>query len=200
MSTRLQPFYEFDRSLDSTMSAEISMGQQGSEPLDLRTVIDTIPALLVSARPDGYVEFVNQGWRRYAGRALDELTGSGWKGVIHPDDISKLMYEWDTARATGKAFESEARVRGTDGEYHWFAIRKVPLRDHADHIVKWYGAAYDIDDRKRAEERLRQKEKELRTIVETIPAFVGTALPDGSVDFVSQSWLDYMRLSSEEWL
>jgi PAS domain S-box-containing protein len=182
------------------MSAEISMGQQESEPLDLRTVIDTIPALLVSARPDGYVEFVNQGWRKYSGRALDELTGLGWQAVIHPDDISKLIYEWDTARATGKAFESEARVRGTDGEYHWFAIRKVPLRDHADHIVKWYGAAYDIDDRKRAEERLRQKEKELRTIVETIPAFVGTALPDGSVDFVSQSWLDYMRLSSEEWL
>ena len=58
----------------------------------------------------------------------------------------------------------------------------------------------DIENLKRAEEQLRNNEKNLTTIIETIPAFVRTANPDGSIDFVSQSWLDYVGLSREEWV
>jgi hypothetical protein len=89
------------------MTAEIRGTPPTSQPLDLRTVIDALPALVVSALPDGCVEFVNQGWGEYAGRSLDELTGSGWQAVIHPADISKFVKEWNAARAAGKALHNE---------------------------------------------------------------------------------------------
>jgi signal transduction histidine kinase len=52
--------------------------------------------------------------------------------------------------------ESEARLRQADGEYRWFLIRNVPLRDESGNIVKWYGTSIDIEDRKQAEDALRQ--------------------------------------------
>src|SRR5271165_6073962 len=124
------------------MATEPGDGEKTDEPLNLRTVIDTIPALVVHALPDGSVEFVNQGWQQFTGRSADELTGWGWEAAIHPDDISRFIEEWATARVIGKAFESEARVRRSDGQYHWFLIRKVPLRDEAGQIVEWYGTAH----------------------------------------------------------
>jgi PAS domain S-box-containing protein len=99
------------------------------QPLDLRSVIDTIPALVVCALPDGSVEFANQSWREYTGSSLEQLTGWGWLNVIHPHDLPKFMDEWTAARAAGKPFKNEARVRRVDGEYRWFLISKVPLRD-----------------------------------------------------------------------
>jgi PAS domain S-box-containing protein len=182
------------------MAARTQGANPTREQLDLRTVIDTIPALVVCALPDGSVEFVNQSWRAYTGRSLEQLTGWGWQSVIHTDDLSKFMDEWTVARAAGKPFETEARVRRSDGQFRWFLISKVPLRDQTDQIVRWYGTGYDIEDRKQAEGRTQESDRELRTIIETIPAFVGTALPDGSVDFISQSWLDYTGLTREEWL
>jgi len=71
----------------------------------LRLVVDTIPALVVSARPDGSVDFINQGWRDYTGRSLGDLQGRGWNSVIHPDDLARFVDEWATARAAGKPFE-----------------------------------------------------------------------------------------------
>ena len=128
----------------------------------LRLVVDTIPALVVRARPDGSVDFINKGWRDYTGRSLDDLQGQGWNAVIHPDDLEKFVKEWATARAKGKPFENEARVRRADGVYRWFLIRKVPLRDDSGTIVKWYGTGYDIEDRKRAEEALQLTSHDLQ--------------------------------------
>ncbi len=128
----------------------------------LRLVVDTIPALVVSALPDGSVDFINKGWRDYTGRSLDDLQGQGWNAVIHPDDLEKFVKEWTIARAKGKPFENEARVRRADGVYRWFLIRKVPLCDESGTIVKWYGTGYDIEDRKRAEEALRLTSHDLQ--------------------------------------
>jgi PAS domain S-box-containing protein len=104
------------------MICNMSAGAQGAtrkgEPLDLRTVIDTIPALVVCALPDGSIEFVNQAWREYTGFSLEELTVWGWQTAIHPDDVSKFVEEWNVARTAGKPFENEARVRRADGQYH----------------------------------------------------------------------------------
>jgi PAS domain S-box-containing protein len=158
--------------------------------LDLRTVIDTIPALVVCALPDGSLEFVNQNWREYTGSSLEQLTGWAWQSVIHPDDVSKFMDEWNAARTAGKPFENEARVRRADDQYHWFSIRKVPLRDQTGQIVRWYGTGYDIEDRKQAENRIR-------LAVDTAPALLQSARPDGYVDFLNQGWLDYLGIPLE---
>jgi formate hydrogenlyase transcriptional activator len=173
------------------MAAETHGAKLQGEPLDMRAVIDTIPALVVCALPDGSVEFVNQGWREYTGSSLEKLTGWGWQTVIHPDDLPKFIDEWNAARAAGKAFENEARVRRADGQYRWFLISKVPLRDQTDQIVRWYGTGYDIEDRKQAEDRLR-------LVVDTTPALIHTGRPDGYLDYFNQRWLEYLGLSLED--
>jgi PAS domain S-box-containing protein len=168
------------------------------QPLDLRSVIDTIPALVVCALPDGSVEFVNQSWREFTGSTFDELTGWGWQTVIHPDDLRKFVDEWNAARAAGRPFENEARVRRADGQYHWFSIRKVPLRDQANQIVRWYGTGHDIEGLKRAEERLRQDELELRKLIDTIPAHVFVIQPDGTPVYANRPDLEYASLALED--
>jgi PAS domain S-box-containing protein len=124
----------------------------------LREVIDTIPGYVWSALPDGSLDFINRRWLEFSGVSLEEGLGWGWQAAIHPDDVARFVDEWRTAVACGKAMETEARVRRADGQYRWLLIRNVPLRDKGGKIVKWYGTSADIDDRKRAEEALRQSE------------------------------------------
>jgi len=179
------------------MIAEVPNAKRLGFPLDLRSVIDTIPALVVCALPDGSVEFVNQSWREFTGSTFEELTGWGWQTVIHPNDLRKFVDEWNAARAAGRPFENEARVRRADGQYHWFSIRKVPLRDQANQIVRWYGTGHDIEGLKRAEERLRQDELELRKLIDTIPAHVFVIQPDGTPVYANRQDLEYAGLTLE---
>src|SRR5262249_13606102 len=65
--------------------------------------------------------------------------------------LSVLLREWDRSVASGSLFEKEARIRRSDGEYRWFLMRAVPLRDDFGTIIKWYGTSIDIEDRKQAE-------------------------------------------------
>ncbi len=124
----------------------------------LRVVIDTIPTLVWSARPDGSVDFINQRWGEYTGLSLEE--GLGWKlgAVLHPDDGARFMNEWLATLSSGEPMRIEVRVPKADGEYRWLLVRNVPLRDGLGNIIKWYGSGIDIDDRKRAEDALRRSE------------------------------------------
>jgi len=117
-----------------------------------RLIIDTIPALAWSTLPDGSVDFLNQRWLDYTGLSLEQGRGRGWQVAVHPEDLPRLAEEWRAALAGGKQLETEARVRRTDGEFRWFLIRAVPLRDESGNIVKWYGTNTDIEDRKQVEE------------------------------------------------
>jgi len=177
------------------MAGETHGIQRQGEPLDLRSVIDTIPALVVCVLSDGSVEFVNQSWLEYTGFSLEHLAPWGWTTVMHPDDISKFTDEWNAARAAGKPFENEARMRRGDGQYRWFSIRKVPLRERNNQIVRWYGTGHDIDNRKQAEDGLRQSEAQFQLAIDAIPGLVWSALPDGHIDFLNQRWREYTGLT-----
>jgi len=127
----------------------------------LRLVIDTIPAHAWSARPDGSVDFINQRFLEFTGRSMADMLGWGWGSLVHPDDLTRYIGEWQAAVATGEPMESEARVRRMDGEYRWLLIRNVPLRNELGNTVNWYGTAIDIEERHRAEEALRRSEASL---------------------------------------
>jgi PAS domain S-box-containing protein len=135
----------------------------------LRLVIDTIPAHVWSARPDGSVDFINRRWLESTGLAMEDALGWDWGSVVHPDDLARYIDEWHAALAAGQPMESEARLRRADGKYRWWLIRNVPLRDEVGNVVKWYGTAIDIEDRKRAEEALRQSEEQWRDVFENNP-------------------------------
>ncbi len=146
---------ELHREIAERQRAEDAL--QRSED-NLRLVLDTTPALIHTGRPDGYLDYFNQGWLKYVGLPLEKLQGWGWTSVIHPDDVEGIVGKWRAALASGEPFEAEARVRRADGEYRWQLHRKVPLRDEHGNIVKWHGSSIDIDDRKRAEEERRRGE------------------------------------------
>jgi PAS domain S-box-containing protein len=125
---------------------------------ELRDVVNTVPAHVWSTSPEGEVDFVNDRWLQFTGLTLDGASGWKWEAVLHPDDRTRVVADWHTAVKNGQATESEARVRRADGEYCWWFIRNVPLRDETGKIVRWYGTAIDIEDRKRAEQALRRSE------------------------------------------
>jgi PAS domain S-box-containing protein len=155
----------------------------------LRLIIDTIPTIVWRKLPDGSADFLNRQFREYTGLSLEHGLGWGWANAFHPDD--RLMEEWRAALAAEKPFEKEARLRRADGQYRWFLIRAVPLRDGQSNVVKWYGTTSDIEDLKRAEDRVR-------LVINTIPTMAWTVRPDGVVDFINQRWLDYTGLSFEK--
>src|SRR5467141_3337446 len=130
----------------------------------LRDVIDTIPALAFSSSPDGKNEWVNRRWVEYSGLSPEASSGSGWRSMVHPDDLDEHVKKWQRSLASGEPFENEARRRSAKGEYRWFLVRAVPLHDAHGNILKWYGTLTDIEDRKKGEqerERLRQVEADL---------------------------------------
>src|SRR5438132_3582599 len=106
---------------------------------ELRDVVNTVPAHVWSASPEGQVNFVNDRWLQFTGLALDEAFGWKWEAVLHPDDRTRVVADWHTAVKNGQAMESEARVRRADGEYCWWFIRNVPLRDETGKLLRWYG-------------------------------------------------------------
>ena len=128
--------------------------------VNLRQVIDTIPAIVWSNLADGANDFSNQRWRDYTGISSDEARGWGWQAAIHTDDLPKLMETWLKMVETGKPWEFEARLRRHDGAFRWFLCRAHPLRDESGEVRWWFGTATDIDALKKTEERLRQDESE----------------------------------------
>jgi PAS domain S-box-containing protein len=134
----------------------------------LRDVVETIPAMTFTALPDGSCTFVNKRWTEYTGLSVEETSGIGWQRALHREDLPRHSEKWRISVATGQLFEDEARFRpAADGEYRWFLVRGVPLRDPHGKIVKWYGTLTDIEERKRAEqerEKLRQLEDDLSHI------------------------------------
>jgi formate hydrogenlyase transcriptional activator len=165
---------------------------------ELHLTIETIPAFVGTALPDGSVDFVSQSWLDYTGLSREEWLGWGWMKVTHPEDLDRSVENWRTALAVGQPIESELRVRQANGEYRWFLGRNVPLRDEKGNVVKWYGTLLDIEDRKRAELKLRQDEQEFRRIVDAIPHAIHVLKPDGSFLYANQAVLDYTGFTMEE--
>jgi len=118
----------------------------------LRDVIDTIPTVVWTALPDGSIDFANRHWEEYSDLSSELTAGSGWETTVHPEDLKRNAEKWRASTTTGEPFENEVRFRRADGEYRWFLVRAVPMRDARSRIVKWYGTTTDIEDRKRAEQ------------------------------------------------
>lgn len=157
----------------------------------LRLIIDSIPVPAWSSRPDGSSDFMNQRWLDYTGIPLEQALNWGWKSVVHPDDLEPTMDYWGSVLASDWDRELEARLRRFDGMYRWFLFRVSPLRDESGRVVQWYGVCIDIEDRKCAEEALRSREQQLRSMLDSIPALVTTMTPAGDTEMVNQQLIAY---------
>src|SRR2546428_4648659 len=125
-----------------------------------RLIVDSIPGLVNTTTAEGEFEFVSQQCLDYFGTTLEELKAQESKGwttsnIVHPDDFPRMLTTWRLSVETGDPYQSEYRIRRADGVYRWFHVRSLPWRDTEGRIIRWHTLRTDIDDRKRAEDRLQ---------------------------------------------
>lgn len=130
-----------------------------------RTLADSMPQIVWTANPDGWLDYYNQQWFDYTGMNLEQTEGWGWQPVLHPDDTETCLKRWSQAVETGENYEVEYRFkRHSDGEYRWHLGRATPARDGQGRIVKWYGTCTDIEEHKRTEQALQENQEQIRRI------------------------------------
>jgi PAS domain S-box-containing protein len=179
----LPALVSFDHQPDIDALNRIAHKRREDESEDIRLVVDTIPTLAWSARPDGSAEFFNQRWLDYTGLSAKQALGSGWEVAIHPDDLPRILDTFREALNSAKPYEVEGRFRRFDGEFRWFLFRGSPLRDRSGAVAKWYGTNTDLEERKRAEEALRKSEERWRSVFEN--SAIGVALTDHNGRFLT---------------
>jgi len=161
---------EFVGAVMDVTAAKKAEERTRNDERELRVTIDTLPAFVLRAQPNGAVDFVSQSVLDYSGLPRERWLGAGWMQSAHPQDLERITHQWREALSTGKPFDVEMRMRSASEEYRWFQCRGLPLHDETGAILKWYATMHDIEDRKRVEEKLRQSEAylaEAQTLTKT---------------------------------
>jgi formate hydrogenlyase transcriptional activator len=163
-----------------------------------RLIVDSIPGLVCTTTPTGEIELVNRQVIEYTGKTRDELAAWATSDVVHPDDLPLVIAAWNRALETAEDYYVQHRMRRADGVYRWFDVHGLPLRDDHGRVLRWHVLLHDVDDRKKAEERLREEEKELRAIVDAIPQSIAVLSPEGRTLYVNRYALEFTGLTLEE--
>ncbi|MBP2550704.1 PAS domain S-box-containing protein [Neorhizobium galegae] len=171
---------------------------------NIRLIINSLPVLVWSARPDGAADFVNQSWLDYVGLPAERILEWGFLDLYHPDDIPEMVETWKRDLEHSDHTQLKGRIRGADGHYRWFYFSGRKLTD-AHGVVRWFGCNIDIENLQRAENRLRASEAELRDseqklnlIINTIPAMAWSCTPDGQLEYWNKNLIDFVGLKMED--
>jgi len=171
-------WYGTNTDIESLKRAEETLQQ---EKLELRQMVDAVPHAINVMDPNGRVVYANRGVLEYTGLSATDVEGDDFRArIFHPDDFQSIKEERERRLAAGLPFEIEQRARRWDGQYRWFLIRYNPLKDEQGRVVRWYATGTDIDDRKHAEERIRNENLALREEVDRSSMFeeiVGSSEP-----------------------
>ena len=164
----------------------------------LRLIVDSIPGLVATMSATGEVELINRHSLEYMGKTLEELRNWATSDAVHPDDLPHTIDALKRAVETGDPFELELRQRRADGVYRWHQFRGRPQRDAEGHIVRWYNLSTDIEDLKRAEQKLRESEEEFHRITDFVAQAIVVLSADGNAVYVNRVALQKTGLTLEE--
>lgn len=153
-----------------------------------RFLADSIPQMVWTATPTGYHDYFNRRWLDYTKLTLEESIGMIWNDLLHPDDRQRAWDRWQHSLRTGDYYDIEYRFRdGHSGNYRWFLGLAMPMRDEEGNIVRWFGTCTDIEDHKKAEEELMEKNLELERINQDLDSFVYTASHDLKLPIINMA-------------
>ena len=152
-----------------------------------RALTDAIQQPIWTFRADGSVVYLNAYWRDYTGLPAEALRGDGWQDVIHPDDLGCILGDRERELARGEPFEFRFRFRRADGVYRWHLARVAPIEGSEGQEERWTGTAIDIDDRRRADEELRQSEERYRQVLDQVNDIIYTIGVDGEILAMNQA-------------
>jgi PAS domain S-box-containing protein len=167
-------------------------------------ILESMPGFAWSADAAGRFTYVSPSTLVFLGSASEELNTSededefGWRHVVHPDDYNRIAARWRHCLKTGDHYDTEHRLRRADGVYRWFRNSGRPSRDSQGRITQWYGTTIDIDDQKRAEAALHDRERELSQLVALVPSHVWRLTPDGEPTFFNKRMADYLGLDVKD--
>src|SRR3989442_1185460 len=142
------------------------------EERELRRITDAIPQTIVVLDAKGQPLYANQAMLDYTGLTMQDVIASDFRArTYHPEDLERVREERKAGLARGLPFEIEQRALRKDGQYRWLLLRYNPFHDEQGGLVRWYATGTDIDDRKRAEDRTRNENVELREDIERSSMF-----------------------------
>jgi len=164
-----------------------------------RTMAEALPQIVFTARPDGYTDYLNQNWYAYTGLTQQQSLGWAWHAAVHPDDVDRVTERWTKSCNDSTDFDAEYRFRrANDDVYRWHLGRAVPVRDEQGRILKWIGTCTDIDDRKRAENALRQVREQLEMLVSVRTNELSRAVTDLQSEIAERSRIeDALRVAKD---
>src|ERR1700730_11468090 len=172
---RIVRWYNLVTDIDERKRAEGELGKAfekiAESEAELRTIIDAIPQLIVALGTDGQFLDANRALQEYTGLTKEEVRSERFKEVFHPEDSERLRDVRAAAISRGAPFEYERRVRHRDGQFRWLLVQYNPVRDERGAVIRWYATGTDIDDRKQAEERMRQENVALREQIDQVFMF-----------------------------
>ncbi len=124
------------------------------------TMLEAIPQMVWTSDNEGVIQYANRQWLDYLGLSLESAGRMAWDAVIHPEDAHRTAQAWKSAQEAGAVFEIEHRLRrASDGAYRWHLVRAVPMVNRSGDVAHWFGTCTEIEDQKRAERAIVEKEK-----------------------------------------
>jgi PAS domain S-box-containing protein len=180
-----------------TSIADVSVPPAPDE-LTFPQILNGICALVSCLTPDGAVETVNRPVLDYFGRTLEELKQWTSTDAVHPDDRPDAIALWRRSVDSGQPYDMEVRQLGADGVYRWFHVQGLPVRGAEGRIIRWCVLQTDVDERKRAQEAVRESERELRLLIDNIPGCVCTLNAAGEVERLNRQVLEYFGKTPED--
>jgi len=195
---RITGWYGTTIDIHDQKTAELALRESRRQ---LQQMIDAVPALIFSTSPEGAPTYVNERFSDVTGANLADITaanGSPSLSVVHPDDRGAAIEAFKQSLATGSPYRMQYRQIRRGGAYRWTETHAEPLRDENGQILQWYGVCVDIDDLVRAQEALRERERYLQLMVDTIPAFIWCLTPEGAPSYFNKRVIDHIGLSVAE--
>lgn len=186
--------------VDTTYRREAEESLKSSERR-YRQLADSMPQIVWTARPDGYVDYYNDRWYEYTGCPRGRGGDESWMAALHPDDLKRCLDRWYESVRSGRPYQIEYRFRSAaSGEHRWHLGRALPVRDPDGTIVRWIGTSTDIDDQKRLAAKLESSERRFRLLLEGVPQLVWTCAADGPCDYLSPQWTQYTGVPAADHL
>ncbi|MGE3315025.1 MAG: PAS domain S-box protein [Planctomycetaceae bacterium] len=162
-----------------------------------RLIAESLPHIVWMARADGYVDFLNTRGEEFLGKSQEEVQGTRWTDIVHPEDAERVLETWQTAVETREYYQTEFRVLARDGSYRWFLSQAFPLRGVNGEVERWIGRMTDIDQRKKTEDEMRLRDRAMQAVSQGI-LMTDPSQPDNPVIFCSPSFQKMTGYSCEE--